>query len=236
VAIDREALDASLGQLARSAPEQVSVERLLQEVVETARQLFGHHGAGVMFVDREQELRSVAASDAAGLLLERLQAELGEGPCVDAFVYGKTVFADDLAADDRYPNLGPKCAAYGLCSLVGSPVHLAGQAVGSFNLYEREPYAWTDDELSGVQAFTQVLESLLTAQLAAERNDELAGQLQYALDYRVVIERGIGYLMARDGLDAVAAFNQLRTAARSSRRKVTEVAAQLLEGRGLPVR
>ena len=37
------------------------------------------------------------------------------------------------------------------------------------------------------------------AAVAAQNAGELAAQLQYALDYRVIIERGVGYLMARDG-------------------------------------
>ena len=62
----------------------------------------------------------------------------------------------------------------------------------------------------------------------------LAGQLQYALDYRVVIERGVGYLMARDDVDAVTAFNRLRRAARNTQSKIGEVAIQLLETGRLP--
>ena len=41
-----------------------------------------------------------------------------------------------------------------------------------------------------------------------------------ALDYRAPIERGVGYLMARDGLDQAPAFQRLRTAARSNRRRI----------------
>ena len=51
------------------------------------------------------------------------------------------------------------------------------------------------------------------------RTGELAAQLQYALDYRVIIERGVGYLMARDGLDSMTAFNRLRRAARDTQAK-----------------
>lgn len=41
--------------------------------------------------------------------------------------------------------------------------------------------------------------------------------------------------MAPDGVDAVAAFDVLRRASRSSRHKVGEVAADVLAGRDLPV-
>ena len=45
----------------------------------------------------------------------------------------------------------------------------------------------------------------------------MAEQLQYALDYRVVIERAVGYLMGAHGLTATTAFNALRKQARDSR-------------------
>jgi AmiR/NasT family two-component response regulator len=49
-----------------------------------------------------------------------------------------------------------------------------------------------------------------------------------------VIERGVGYLMARDRVDAVVAFNRLRRAARSTQSKIGDVATQLLETGRLP--
>ena len=58
----------------------------------------------------------------------------------------------------------------------------------------------------------------------------MADQLQYALDYRVVIERAVGYLMGAHRLDAVTAFDLLRRRARDSRRRVADVAAEVLDG------
>ena len=63
---------------------------------------------------------------------------------------------------------------------------------------------------------------------------EEADALQYALDYRVVIERAVGYLMAKQSLDAVAAFNALRNAARSRRTKIGVVSEHVLETGSLP--
>jgi hypothetical protein len=50
------------------------------------------------------------------------------------------------------------------------------------------------------------------------------------LDYRVVIERAVGYLMGTHRLDAVTAFDVLRKRARDSRRRVADVASEILGG------
>ena len=50
----------------------------------------------------------------------------------------------------------------------------------------------------------------------------------------MVIERGVGYLMARDDVDAVTAFNRLRRAARNTQSKIGDVATGLLGTGRLP--
>jgi hypothetical protein len=59
-------------------------------------------------------------------------------------------------------------------------------------------------------------------------------QLQYAPDYRVIIERGVGYLMARDQVDAMIAFDRLRRAARDTQTKIGDVAQRLVSTGRLP--
>jgi hypothetical protein len=73
-----------------------------------------------------------------------------------------------------------------------------------------------------------VVESTLATAVAAHNAGELAVQLQYALDYRVIIERGVGYLMARDQVDAMTAFDRLRGAARDTQTKIGDVAQRLV--------
>jgi AmiR/NasT family two-component response regulator len=69
---------------------------------------------------------------------------------------------------------------------------------------------------------------VVSTALAAHDHGVLAEQLRYALDYRVVIERAVGYLMGAHSLDAVTAFDVLRKRARDSRRRVASVAAEVI--------
>jgi AmiR/NasT family two-component response regulator len=62
----------------------------------------------------------------------------------------------------------------------------------------------------------------------------LAAQLQTALDHRMLIEQAKGILMAQEGIDAATAFECLRAAARSTRRRMVDVANDLIAGRRLP--
>jgi hypothetical protein len=57
---------------------------------------------------------------------------------------------------------------------------------------------------------------------------ERAQQLQHALDSRIVIEQAKGMLAERLGCDVSTAFDVLRHAARSTRRSIHELAADVV--------
>jgi hypothetical protein len=101
-------------------------------------------------------------------------------------------------------------------------------------VYAAEPRGWDDSEVTALQTYAGVVASLLGAAAKAQVKGALADQLQTALDSRAVIERGKGALMERECLDEQEAFTHLRRAARSSGRKLTEVAREVAAGLPLP--
>jgi GAF domain-containing protein len=232
--IDPSALSASLSRLEETYREDdLEPHIMLKRVVDAADELFGLSGAGLMFIDSDEALRYVMASDETIALLEEAQEELGEGPCVDTFVYDTAVQVYDLLEDKRWPLLSERVGPRGLRAVLGVPVRLGGAAVGALNLYLNEPHQWQRSEVSALQAYATMVETMLGTILTARRHTQLAEQLQYALDYRVVIERGVGYLMALYQLDEVHAFDLLRRTARNSRRKVADVAREIIAGKPL---
>jgi AmiR/NasT family two-component response regulator len=85
-----------------------------------------------------------------------------------------------------------------------------------------------------LQAYAGVVASLLSAAAKAQLKGTLAEQLQVALESRGLIERAKGALMERERLDDQEAFTHLRRAARSSRRRLTDVAREVADGEPLP--
>jgi len=76
--------------------------------------------------------------------------------------------------------------------------------------------------------------SLLAAAVTAKVKGRLADQLQAALEHRWLIEQAKGMVMGREGLDAQAAFERLRQSARSSSRRLVDVASEVTAGKPLP--
>jgi len=227
IAPDR--IDRSLDALARSTAGSPELATALSSVVDSLRQVFSVTGAGLMLVDAESQLHYVAATDTAAETLERVQEDVGVGPCIDAFLTGSETSTVDILVDARYSAIAEAVTAVGIRAVLGVPVRLGAVAVGSLNVYCHEPYDWDDSEREAIQRYAALLASLLEAALSAHQRGQIVEQLQTALDHRVSTERAIGYLMGRDGLDARAAFDRLRRVARSQRRTVREVSEELLQ-------
>ena len=230
--IDPDLLAASLGRLDSQSSSDVA--RALEETVHACVALFRVTGSGVMIADEHNSLHYVAASDGPGRVLEIVQTEAGQGPCVEAFVTNSITVSEDAATDPRWPDVKETLGEHGIHAVLGIPVRLGGVPIGTLDVYRDHPYTWDDSELAGLSRYSDVVETTLTAAMAAHRAGALADQLQYALDYRVMIERAVGYLMASRQLDATAAFDLLRRTARSNRRKVADLAEHLLTHGSLP--
>ena len=235
MSVDSEALTASLRRLAAQQDGDGSVLSALNQVTSACVDLFGVTGSGIMLGDEQNITRYVAASDGPGRILETVESETGQGPCTEAFVTNRLVASEDLPSEtSRWPDLAAALAPHHVHAILGVPIRLGGIPVGTLDVYLDRPHVWDESERAAISRYADVVETTLTAALKAHTAGELADQLQYALDYRVIIERAVGYLMASDQTDAVTAFNRLRRAARNNRTKIGEVAEQVLATGALP--
>jgi ANTAR domain len=202
----------------------------IRDFVEAALPLFGVDGAAVV-LHQDHWLGRVVASDAASLAFAQAQLTLGEGPCLDAIGQEPVVHTEDLRADPRWLRLGPAALAHGVRGVLTVRVEARGRPAAAFSLTTATPRRWSDSEVGDGLIAASVLGRLLQAGDAAHAMAGLAEQLQRALDSRTVIEQAKGVLIERQDVSAEAAFELLRTAARASRRRLVDVAAEVLAER-----
>jgi GAF domain-containing protein len=114
------------------------------------------------------------------------------------------------------------------------PVELDGGTIGTLDIYTGQPRDWSPSDVAALQAYAGLVASLLAAAVTAQVKGRLADQLQAALEHRWLIEQAKGVVMGRERLDAQAAFERLRGAARSSTRRLADVAKDVTAGQPLP--
>jgi AmiR/NasT family two-component response regulator len=80
------------------------------------------------------------------------------------------------------------------------------------------------------QALADVATIGLLQQRAIHRRDVLTGQLQTALNSRVLIEQAKGVLAERLHVDLADAFTMLRSSARNHNRRLSDLAQAIVDG------
>jgi AmiR/NasT family two-component response regulator len=81
------------------------------------------------------------------------------------------------------------------------------------------------------EAVQSAIELAVRVHTEREKLHEQVDQLEGALARRAVIERAKGMLMERHGIDDRDAFDELRAHARNNRRKVVDVARDVVDGK-----
>ncbi|UYG17093.1 GAF and ANTAR domain-containing protein [Brachybacterium huguangmaarense] len=178
--------------------------------------------ASITLVRRSRPPRSVAATSDVPGLIDALQYEVGEGPCLEAATEDTVVLSEDLAADVRWPRFSARCVhATSISSMLCARLLLADGDSGALNLYATRPHAFADADVT----ITSVLATFAALALAHELHESDVAGLNTALSSNRQIATAIGILMSRHQLTRDAAFDRLRTASNHLNRKLAELAA-----------
>jgi GAF domain-containing protein len=207
--------------------------RAMQQITSAAKDLLGVDGAGLMLADERGQLRWATASDQSTQVIEEGQERLGEGPCVNAFAEHAPMAMRDAAKEPHWGKITDVVTGQEMRAALSVPVQLEGGPIGSLDLYSAKPRDWEQVEISAAQVFAALAATLLAQAVGAQVKGRLAEQLEVAFAHRTRIERAKGMVMVQEGIDDAAAFERLRSVARSSRRPLIEVVDEVLGGQRL---
>jgi hypothetical protein len=194
-------------------------------------ELLGATAAGIMLADPRGELKVMASSTEEARLLELYELQNNEGPCLDCYRTGQPVARDGLPAmHTAWPAFTPRLQQLGFHCAQALPMRLRSETIGALNLFRTEPGPLSEADLGIGQAMADVATVGLLQERAIAAREVLATQLQAALTSRVVLEQAKGMLAQRTSLSLDQAFQLMRAYARSNNRRLSDVAAHIING------
>ncbi|MGC5039801.1 MULTISPECIES: GAF and ANTAR domain-containing protein [unclassified Streptomyces] len=210
--------------LARDLLAQDSVQATLDKIAASAVKLVeGCDAAGILTVSRGKAVTLAAFGDMVEES-DRLQGELGEGPCFDAArrVDGERLFriADMTVPQSSWPRFGRAARELGIGSMTGVLLYTDRQDFGALNLYSRRPGAFGKD----IETAGWLLASHAAVALSTARTVD---QLEHALETRHAIGEAMGILRERHRLSEDEAFGVLRRLSQEHNVKLRDVARRV---------
>lgn len=224
-------LAQALVELADTLVADFDVVELLSVLTDRCVDVLDVGAAGIMLTGADGDLRVMASSSEAMRVLELLEVQSQEGPCLDCHRTGHPVGSPDLhAAQARWPRFAPEALAAGFQSVHALPLRLRGTMIGALNLFNADTGEMRRADLDAAQALADVATIAILQHRASIEAQQLNEQLSQALNTRVVIEQAKGVVAEREGLDMVQAFTALRAHARRNNLRLADLARGIVDG------
>jgi GAF domain-containing protein len=228
VVSDPEEIAETLRELARLDLVELGQQGVLERIVQAAATCCGSTGGvGLLLLNRDQQLRYVAAAGRPRRSLAGSQVRLGEGPSVDAFLQDAPVASRDLAGEPRWPEFRPLALAAGIRAWLSAPVRQGYGPIGVLDFARTDPRPWQPQNLAAADAFARLIVATLQP-ATARQQAALSPALRFAAEHDARIEQARGVIMERERLDEVAAVELLRLQAQIEGQPIRAVAERLL--------
>jgi GAF domain-containing protein len=217
-----------LQDLVLDSPE---VGKFLEELAAYAASRLSSPGREVscgITVVRHKKATTVASSSPCARVMDELQHEYGDGPCLTAMRDMVTVLVPDLRQERRWPAYVEAITGLGNRSVIGIPLPLEGQSRAVLNLYSRLPHAFSGQDIASAEAFAGQASKGLRLALRLGQLQDTRDDMSAAMKSRTVIDLATGAIMAQNRCGQSAAFKVLLQASNTRNMKLHQVAARVL--------
>jgi transcriptional regulator with GAF, ATPase, and Fis domain len=205
----------------------------LHMLTERCVELLEVDAAGLLLADGRGTLQLVAASTEQARVVELFQIQNDEGPCLDSYRTGQPVVVGDMAAADaaaRWPRFAAAAREMGFAAVHAIPMRLREQVIGTLNLFGSAPDGLDPAVARAARALVDIATIGILQERAAREHELVTGQLQVALNSRVIIEQAKGILAERMRVTPDQAFIVLRAYSRTNNHPLTQLAGDVISG------
>lgn len=203
---------------------------VIDRVCMAASSLLSLSGAGVSLMVDGQLRGSAGASSAVIKVIQELQFELGEGPCVDAWERDAPVLEPDLAdpALTRWPLFAQEGVAAGVRAVFAYPLRLGAIRLGVLVLYRDRPGELDAEERARGLVVADVASQVVLAVQAGAAPDAVHELLAGEPPHWAEVHQATGMVSAQLGVSMDEAFVRLRAHAFAEHLPLRDVARAVL--------
>ena len=176
---------------------------------------------------------SVCTTDDVSALIEQLQYDLGEGPCLDAYTRDCPVFAPDLTDPGHalWPAFTAAAVEAGARAIFGYPLQVGEERLGALNLYYAAPGALTDAQHADASTMAEIVAQALMLLQASAPEGAISAELEANADFQYVVHQASGMVAAQLEVSVGQALLRLRAYAFGNDVALTDVARAVVDRR-----
>lgn len=224
-------LSAAVGRIMGLLLTEEKVSQAVGDLAEAMKNsIAGSIGAGATIIDARGRRTSAGFTDDVVAEADRLQYELGQGPCLTAWASEEVARIDDVSTDARWPEWSAAVAHLPIRSVLSAPLMAGGHALGALKVYAEAPGVYNAGAATLMKSFASPAATLLSHIQTTETVNRMSESLQSALYSRDLVNQACGVLVGRGGFTPEQALLELVTMARTQQQTLLDVSTQLVAG------
>lgn len=202
-----------------------------QRLCDLSAEVTGATGAGIMLMSGDIPRGSVCTTDPVSALIEQLQYDLGEGPCVDAYAQERPVLEPDLSEPrtPRWPAFTGPALDAGVRAVFGFPLQVGAVRLGALNLYRDIAGPLTDEHHADALLMAEVVAHALLLLQSGAPPGMVAAELEAHANFQYVVHQATGMVAAQLDVSVGHALIRLRAHAFGNDRALTDVARDVVD-------
>ena len=187
-------------------------------------------GAAIVLLTDDAPQGSICTSNELSAVLERLQFELGEGPCVDAHAEKRPVSEPDLggATSGRWPAFARPAIEAGVGAVFAFPLQVGAARLGALQLHDERPGALSDEQHADALVMADIAAQAVLVMQSDAPPGLLGKELEAGADFKYVVHQASGMVAAQLDVSVTTALIRLRAHAFGNDRSLTDVAASVV--------
>ncbi|MFJ5956161.1 GAF and ANTAR domain-containing protein [Paenarthrobacter sp. NPDC092416] len=179
-------------------------------------------------LNRRRRSVTVAGSSHEARLIDEVQQDFGDGPCLTAMRTHKTVQVPDTATETRWTDYCTVIAERGHLSALCVPLELDEGATAALNFFAPQANAFDDAIVRNCELYASQAERSLRLAVRIGAKQQHAEDLEQAMRSRTVIDLACGIIMGQNRCSQDEAFKILTKASNGRNQKLSVIAEALI--------
>lgn len=205
------------------------IHQFLAELAEVSTTVVSAPVSSGITLRYDGNLLTFGSSDERAEALDETQYREGSGPCLQSMEEGRIVAVEDARNEKRWPGYVPRAVEMGLRCSLSLPLTVGDDTFGALNVYGFEtPHLFGPAQQRQLELFAAQAAGTLRVATRQVKDATLLAQMEESLRSRTVIDQALGIIMGQQRCTAAVAFELLRRESQNSRRRLRDLAADLV--------
>lgn len=212
------------------------VEAFLEELARHSAAMFSSPGNEVycgITLMRHRSAGTVASSGERARMLDELQYNFNDGPCLRACREITQVHIPDFEKDNTWPEYNKLVTENGIRSVLAVPFPLSDEAArAGLNLYSEHPNAFDQAAVQRANDYVEQASKGMRLAVLIAQHSQTAANLRAAMESRTVIDIATGIIIAQNRCTQEEAIELIKKASSNRNVKLRVVAQAIVESAG----